>query len=93
MFLEDLKSYYFDTALVAPSGLPSLLEFAPKGHIVFGTDFPYVSEAVSKALTRELEASKHLSADDLESIAERATALFPRLCWSERSLHRRIAMF
>ena len=49
-FMADIHSFYYDTALLAPSGLPSLLAAIPLGQIVFGTDYPYASEKVSKTL-------------------------------------------
>src|SRR5208283_4317525 len=40
--LEDLASFYFDTALSgSPAALPSLLAFAKPGHVLFGSDWPY----------------------------------------------------
>ncbi len=65
---KALQSFYFDTALVAPSGLPSLLAFAPPGHIVFGTDFPYASEKVSKTFTANLDRFPDLAPEILEAI-------------------------
>ena len=48
--LDEMGRFYFDTALVAPSGLPSLLAFARPSHILFGTDYPYASTEVSQDL-------------------------------------------
>ncbi len=75
----EMQSFYFDTALVAPSGLPSLLAFAPLDHIVFGTDFPYASEKVSKTFTDNLDRASGLTAEQLETINSGATRLFARL--------------
>jgi predicted TIM-barrel fold metal-dependent hydrolase len=75
---KALQSFYFDTALVAPSGLPSLLAFAPSGHIVFGTDFPYASEKVSKTFTTNLDRYRDLAPETLESINRGAGALISR---------------
>ena len=77
--LEEMKSFYFDTALTAPSGMPSLLAFAAPGHIFFGTDYPYASEKVSKTFTQNLDSYSQLSADDLAAINNGARHLFPRL--------------
>jgi predicted TIM-barrel fold metal-dependent hydrolase len=41
-FLNDAKSFYFDTALAGNDyTLPMLLDFAAPGHVLFGSDFPY----------------------------------------------------
>jgi 6-methylsalicylate decarboxylase len=75
---KALQSFYFDTALVAPSGLPSLLAFAPPEHIVFGTDFPYASEKVSKTFTTNLDRYRDLAPETLKAINRGACALIPR---------------
>ena len=77
--LEEMKAFYFDTALTAPSGLPTLLAFAAPGHILFGTDYPYASEKVCKTFTRNLDSYAQLSPDDLAAINNGARDLFPRL--------------
>ena len=42
--LEDLTSFYFDTALSgSPTALPSLDAFVRPGHVLFGSDSPYAS--------------------------------------------------
>ena len=75
--LAEMKSFYFDTALAAPSGLPSLLAFAAPGRVYFGTDYPYASEKVSKTFTKNLDAYEHFQADDLLAINRGAKACFP----------------
>jgi len=79
---HELWSFYFDTALVGPSGLPSLLAFAPLEQIVFGTDFPYASEAVSKKFTANLDSYHDLAPATLEGIDRRAETLIRRLVTS-----------
>jgi len=56
-----------------------LLAFAPLDHIVFGTDFPYASEKVSKTFTDNLDRASGLTAEQLETINSGATRLFARL--------------
>ncbi len=77
--LTDLRSFYFDTALVAASGLPSLLSFVSTDHILFGTDYPYASEKVCKTFTANLDGTTELTAADLETINRGGSLLFPRL--------------
>lgn len=77
--LAELRKFYFDTALVAPSGMPSLLAFAAPDHIVFGTDFPYASEAVSLKFTENLDAYEGLDAATRIVIDRGAASLFPQL--------------
>jgi aminocarboxymuconate-semialdehyde decarboxylase len=74
-----MKSFYFDTALSAPSGFPSLLAFAPRGQVVFGTDYPYASEAVSKKFTRNMDNYDQFKTGELDEINRGARSLFPRL--------------
>ena len=77
--LADMRKFYFDTALVAPSGLPSLLAFSDPDRIVFGTDFPYASRQVSTTFTANLDEYEGLSDHDHAIIDRGAAALFPRL--------------
>ena len=78
-FLTDLRSFHFDTALVAPSGLPSLLSFVSTDHILFGTDYPYASEKVCKTFTANLDGTTELTTADLETVNRGGTLLFRRL--------------
>ena len=77
--MAGITSFYFDTALVAPSGLPSVLAVIPHDHLVFGTDYPYASEKVSKSFTRSLDNAKELKEGQLQSVNQGATKLFSRL--------------
>ena len=77
-FMADMRRFYFDTALVAGSGLPSLRSFTSLDHVVFGTDYPYASEPVSKTFTANLDAAD-LTAEQFEVINTGAGRLFPRL--------------
>ncbi len=67
-FMADIRSFYYDTALVTDSGLPSLLATIPLDHIVFGTDYPYASEKVCKIFTSNLDHSNDLTREDREAI-------------------------
>ncbi len=77
--LDELSRFYFDTALVGPSGLPSLLAFARPGHILYGTDYPYASAPVSKTFSHLLDTSTELSAQQVDEIGADARKLFKRL--------------
>ncbi|MET8771728.1 amidohydrolase family protein [Streptomyces sp. NPDC004658] len=45
--VEQMRSFYFDTALTAsPSSLPSLLAFAKPGHVLYGSDWPFAEEEI-----------------------------------------------
>lgn len=76
----ELRTFYFDTALSTPNALPSLLAFAAPGHVVFGSDNPYVPPGVLARFTRELDEYAGFKPNQLDSI-NRGTceALFPRL--------------
>ena len=77
--MDELGRFYFDTALVGASGLPSLLGFARPGHILFGTDYPYASAPVSKTFSHVLESTPLLSAAQAAAIGANARPLFARL--------------
>lgn len=76
--LEDLRRFYFDTALSSsPSALPSLLAFADPTHITFGSDFPF---APNPGQWTSLLDSADLSQETHHAISRgNAEALFPRL--------------
>ncbi len=79
--LEDLRSFYFDTALSgSPAALPSLLAFAKPGHVLFGSDWPYAPAPVIRYFTDQLDAYAALDAAGHDAIDRRsAAALFPKL--------------
>ena len=80
MLLEQFRRFYFDTALSAPDGLPSLMAFAAPGHVVFGADNPYISSDVQARFTHELDRYAGFGPGQLDAINHRnAEALFPRL--------------
>ena len=83
--LASMRSFYFDTALVAPSGMPSLLTFTDVDHIVFGTDYPYASEKVSRTFTKTLDEYKGLKPNELRTINRLAETLMPRLAAPSQS--------
>jgi predicted TIM-barrel fold metal-dependent hydrolase len=78
--LEDLRSFYFDTALSSsPAALPSLLAFAKPGHVLFGSDWPYAPAPAVSYFTGQLDA--HAALDDAGHRAidrESAAALFAK---------------
>ena len=74
-----LRRFYFDTALAGtPYALPSLLRFAAKGHVTYGSDFPYAPGAatVASAAYQSVTRVGRRAASVAES---NALALFPRL--------------
>jgi len=87
--LEDLASFYFDTALSgSPAALPSLLAFAKPGHVLFGSDWPYAPEIAVSYFTGQLDAYAALDADGHAAVdRENAEALFPQ--FGARSLRDR----
>jgi predicted TIM-barrel fold metal-dependent hydrolase len=75
--LYEVQKMYYDTAsMYGPYPWPTILKLVSVSHILFGTDFPFLSaEAVAKGLS---EAG--LKASDLQAIErENALELFPRL--------------
>jgi len=59
-----------------------------RGHVVFGTDYPYASEPVSKNFTRNMDNYDHFKAGDLDEINQGARSLFPRLSKQEKTQRR-----
>ena len=61
--LDDLRSFWFDTALSgSPAALPSLLAFAKPGHVLFGSDWPYAPAPAVAYFTSQLDAYAALDA-------------------------------
>jgi len=77
--LEEAKTFYFDTALSSnPGVLDLLLKFAPKGHVLFGSNFPNAPNEGIKYYTKQLEG--HVSKDIGKEIAfKNVLTLFPKL--------------
>jgi predicted TIM-barrel fold metal-dependent hydrolase len=76
--LDDLRGFWFDTALSgSPAALPSLLAFAKPGHVLFGSDWPYAPAPAVSYFTGQLDAYGSLDADGHAAIDHRnATRLF-----------------
>lgn len=76
-----LRKFYFDTALSAtPTSLPSLLEFAEPGHILYGSDFPYAHPDWSARFDHSLATYDGPGAERLGEVNRSAAEkLFPRL--------------
>ncbi|KAI2620444.1 hypothetical protein GGR54DRAFT_630374 [Hypoxylon sp. NC1633] len=87
-FMEDARSFYFDTALsAAPLTLDLLKGFARPGHVLFGSDYPYAPTPAIKHMNRLLDRyQKTGDAAFVQSInAGAALRLFPRLSAIEGS--------
>jgi len=70
--LEDLRSFYCDTAISGtPAALPSLLAFAKPGHVLFGSDWPFLPAQVVGYFTSHLDAYSALDADGHAAIDRR----------------------
>ena len=78
--LKLLKLFYFDTALSSPDALPSLMNFAEPGHILFGSDNPYITADQQATFTKAQDEWNGFGADQLHQVNRKnAEALFPRL--------------
>ena len=79
--LSAFQRFYFDTALSAGNAaLPTLKAFAGADHILFGSDFPYVSGEIAASFTRSLDAYGDLTVTERVAINHgNAIDLFPRL--------------
>ncbi|KAG9201360.1 hypothetical protein G6514_005732 [Epicoccum nigrum] len=78
---EEIGWFYYDIAICsAPEQLAALQAIAKPDHILFGSDFPNCPSKVIKRTTKQLDASKILSAQYQEGIENSsAKTLFPRL--------------
>jgi predicted TIM-barrel fold metal-dependent hydrolase len=78
--LEDLQSFYFDTALSgSPAALPSLLAFAKPGHVLFGSDWPYAPAPIVSYFSGHLDAYTGLDEAGHRAVdRESAAALFAK---------------
>lgn len=79
-FIQQAKSFYYDTALSGNEYAMSLLKkFAKPGHIIFGSDYPYAPPPVVDQNTQGLSATPEVK-DILNDIGyKNALNLFPRL--------------
>jgi 6-methylsalicylate decarboxylase len=79
--LNDLKRFYFDTALAAsPSSLPSLLAFAEPGHILYGSDWPFAPESSGAVFNAYLDTHQYSEQGQREAINRgNGEVVFPRL--------------
>ena len=67
--LDDFRSFYFDLALTASNAsLPSLLAFAQRGHITFGSDWPFAPTVAGAYFTANLENYPDLDAAQRDAI-------------------------
>ncbi|WP_428374249.1 amidohydrolase family protein [Lichenicoccus sp.] len=88
--LEDLSSFYFDTALSgSPTALPSLGAFVRPGHVLFGSDSPYASGKTIGYFTNNLDRFAGLD-EAAHTAINRANAeiLFPRLALRRHEIER-----
>ncbi|WP_435282907.1 amidohydrolase family protein [Streptomyces koelreuteriae] len=77
--LDDLRGFYYDTALSSsPAALPTLLAFARPGHVLFGSDWPFAPAPAGQYFASGLDngVDPHILTAVNRTNAE---ALFPRL--------------
>jgi len=78
--IEQLRKFYFDTALSgSPIALDSLLAFAKPGHVLYGCDWPFAPNATVDYFTSQYESHIALAGARRSIDHEAAEALFPRL--------------
>ena len=79
--LEDFRSFYFDIALSgSPAALPSLLQFAKRDHVLFGSDWPFAPDAAVSYFTAQFDKWDGLGADERAAIDRtNAQTVFARL--------------
>ncbi len=80
--MNEAKSFYFDIALSGNEyTLPLLMQFAKKGHVLFGSDFPFAPTSTIDVMTAGWERFAEGLGEKERGMVERgnAEALFPRL--------------
>ncbi|MGJ6962950.1 amidohydrolase family protein [Streptosporangium sp. G11] len=78
--LDELSSFYFDTALSgSPAALPSLLAFAKPGHVLYGSDWPFAPEIAVGYFNGLLDGHSVDEATRAGIHRDNALALLPRL--------------
>jgi 6-methylsalicylate decarboxylase len=79
--LENFRSFYFDIALSgSPAALPSLMQFAKRGHVLFGTDWPFAPSTTVSYFTAQFDKWDGLAADERAAVdSTNALELFGRL--------------
>ena len=80
--MDEAKSFYFDIAISGNEyTLPLLMRFAKKGHVLFGSDFPFAPKETIDAMTGGWERFAEGLGEEERWMVERGNAekLFPRL--------------
>ncbi|KAL5343984.1 hypothetical protein BJX70DRAFT_393405 [Aspergillus crustosus] len=80
-FMEDVRSFYWDTAVAGSENQLKVLEgFAKPGHLLFGSDTPYANEKIIDFHTKGLDGFGFRDEGLREEINRgNALELFPRL--------------
>jgi predicted TIM-barrel fold metal-dependent hydrolase len=80
-FIAALRRLFYDTAAATgDNSLASLLTLVDSSRILFGSDYPFMAEAMTESMLAELNSSKLLKPEDLQAIASaNARKLFDRL--------------
>jgi predicted TIM-barrel fold metal-dependent hydrolase len=80
-FMEEARSFYFDTALSASHLTLDLLKtFAKPDHVLYGSDFPYAPTPAIKQMNTLLDKYGKIDSTFVQSLNIGAVAnLFPRL--------------
>lgn len=82
---EGARRFYFDTALSGSKEvLPVILEFAKKGHVLFGSDYPHAFYRQSKAHAEFIDGYEMDEEKRRDVYYGAAMALFPRLMGAYR---------
>ena len=91
--LEYIQQFYFDTALSGdPFVLKGLSSVVDDSHILFGSDYPYVSEDVVRQETASLDACNEFNTPTLARINHKnAAKIFPRVGNSEATSDKKLA--
>jgi predicted TIM-barrel fold metal-dependent hydrolase len=79
-FIAALQRLFYDTAAATgDNSLASLLTLVDSSRILFGSDYPFMPEALTELMLAELHTSSLLTPDDLRAIGStNARKLFDR---------------
>jgi predicted TIM-barrel fold metal-dependent hydrolase len=78
--MAQLQRLYYDTALSSSESVfAALREFVPTTHVLFGSDFPFVSDTIIRAETAGVDNSRVLDDSARQAIdRDNALTLFPK---------------
>ena len=78
--LDDFRSFYFEIALSgSPAALPSLIQFAQPGHVLYGSDWPFAPAPAVSYFTAQFDRWDGMTEEQRSAVNKaNARRLFPQ---------------